>query len=129
MDGPRLTKIKHVLVTGGVGFIGSHTVVELLQCGCRVTIVDNFCNSKPECLERIQEIAKSTNINFFEVICAAAHLGCLNTQPCICISVSNLTYQFTNMQLAFRWILATPKRWKKCSSHLANLTLVSILQR
>jgi len=50
-----------------VGFIGSHTVVELLQCGCRVTIVDNFCNSKPECLERIQEIAKSTNVQFFEV--------------------------------------------------------------
>ena len=63
-----LTKIKHVLVTGGVGFIGSHTVIELLQRGCQVTIVDNLCNSKLECLERIQEIAKSTNIKFFQVL-------------------------------------------------------------
>ena len=63
-----LTKIKHVLVTGGVGFIGSHTVIELLKCGCQVTIVDNLCNSKLECLERIQEIARSTAVNFFQVI-------------------------------------------------------------
>ena len=62
-----LAKIKHVLVTGGVGFIGSHTVIELLQRGCEVTIVDNLCNSKLECLERIQEIAKSTAVKFFQV--------------------------------------------------------------
>lgn len=37
---------KRVLVTGGIGFIGSHTVVELLNAGYKVTIVDNLCNSK-----------------------------------------------------------------------------------
>lgn len=36
---------KSVLVTGGVGYIGSHTVLELLEQGHRVVVVDNLCNS------------------------------------------------------------------------------------
>lgn len=45
-----------ILVTGGAGFIGSHTVVELMNCGKEVVIVDNFSNSKPEVLNRIERI-------------------------------------------------------------------------
>ena len=45
-----------ILVTGGAGFIGSHTVVELMLAGLDVVIVDNFCNSKPSVLERIERI-------------------------------------------------------------------------
>ena len=47
-----------VLVTGGAGYIGSHTVVELLNRGEEIVIVDNFSNSKPEMLDKIKEIAK-----------------------------------------------------------------------
>ena len=47
----------NVLVTGGAGFIGSHTVVELLAKGFDVTVVDNFVNSKPESLRRVAELA------------------------------------------------------------------------
>ena len=36
-----------ILVTGGAGYIGSHTVVELLEAGEDIVIVDNFVNSKP----------------------------------------------------------------------------------
>ena len=46
----------YVLVTGGAGFIGSHTVVELLQAGYEVVIIDNFSNSSPLVLSRIEEI-------------------------------------------------------------------------
>lgn len=45
-----------ILVAGGTGFIGSHTVVELIQAGKEVVIVDNFSNSKPEVLNRIEKI-------------------------------------------------------------------------
>lgn len=45
-----------VLVTGGAGFIGSHTSVELLNAGYDIIILDNFVNSKPENLKRIKEL-------------------------------------------------------------------------
>ena len=46
-----------ILVTGGAGYIGSHTCVELLAAGYEVLVVDNFSNSKPEALCRVEEIA------------------------------------------------------------------------
>ena len=45
-----------ILVTGGAGYIGSHTCVELLNAGHDVTVLDNFCNSQLEALERVQRI-------------------------------------------------------------------------
>ncbi len=45
-----------ILVTGGAGYIGSHTCVELLQAGVEVTVFDNFCNSHPEALVRVEQI-------------------------------------------------------------------------
>nr|WP_315490928.1 UDP-glucose 4-epimerase GalE [uncultured Rhodoferax sp.] len=47
---------QHILVTGGAGYIGSHTCVELLNAGYTVTVFDNFCNSKPEALNRVERI-------------------------------------------------------------------------
>ena len=55
-----------VLVTGGAGFIGSHTVVELLENNEDIVIVDNFLNSKPEVLDSIKEITKK-DFKFYEV--------------------------------------------------------------
>ncbi len=46
-----------ILVTGGAGYIGSHTCVELLAAGYELTVFDNFCNSQPEALARVQRIA------------------------------------------------------------------------
>lgn len=45
-----------ILVTGGAGYIGSHTVIELLQAGHEVLVADNLCNSKEESLRRVREI-------------------------------------------------------------------------
>lgn len=45
-----------ILVTGGAGFIGSHTCIELLNAGYEPIIVDNFCNSKPLVLDRLKQI-------------------------------------------------------------------------
>ena len=45
-----------IFVTGGAGYIGTHTCVELLNAGFDVTVFDNFCNSQPEALARVQRI-------------------------------------------------------------------------
>lgn len=55
-----------ILVTGGAGYIGSHTTVELLQSGYDVVIADNFCNSHPEVLNRIKLLTGKTP-TFYEV--------------------------------------------------------------
>lgn len=54
-----------VLVTGGTGFIGSHTIVELLNEGREIVALDNFSNSKPVVLDRIREIT-GKEIKFYE---------------------------------------------------------------
>ena len=55
----------NVLVTGGAGYIGSHTCVELLNCGYDVVVVDNLCNSNPESLNRVRELT-GKEIKFYE---------------------------------------------------------------
>lgn len=64
-----------ILVTGGAGFIGSHTCVELLNSGKKIVIMDNFYNSKPEALKRIKTITGKdfkfyqTDMLDFEGVC------------------------------------------------------------
>ena len=55
-----------ILVTGGAGYIGSHTCVELLNAGYDVVVIDNLCNSCKESLNRVQEITGKT-LKFYEV--------------------------------------------------------------
>ena len=55
----------NVLVTGGAGYIGSHTCVELLESGYGVIVVDNLCNSNPEALTRVQELT-GKSLKFYE---------------------------------------------------------------
>lgn len=54
-----------ILVTGGAGFIGSHTCVELLNAGYETIILDNLCNSKSESVKRIKEIT-GKDVKFYE---------------------------------------------------------------
>lgn len=55
-----------ILVTGGAGYIGSHTCVELLQAGHEVIVVDNLSNSKEEALRRVQELT-GRDLSFHQV--------------------------------------------------------------
>ena len=54
--------MKTILVTGGAGYIGSHTCVELLAAGYEVIVADNLCNSSQESLKRVERIAQKTLI-------------------------------------------------------------------
>ena len=55
-----------LLITGGAGYIGSHTCLELLQAGYEVVVVDNLSNSKEESLQRVQELA-GEEVTFYQV--------------------------------------------------------------
>ena len=55
-----------ILVTGGAGYIGSHTSVELLNAGEKIIIMDNFSNSKPEMLDKIKQLT-GKDFKFYEV--------------------------------------------------------------
>ena len=55
-----------VLVTGGAGYIGSHTIVELLNCGYDVVVLDNLANSNKKSLERVKQIT-GKDVKFYKV--------------------------------------------------------------
>lgn len=55
-----------ILVTGGAGYIGSHTCIELLQAGYDIIVADNYSNSQPEALKRVRELS-GRNFTFYEV--------------------------------------------------------------
>jgi UDP-glucose 4-epimerase len=55
-----------VLVTGGAGFIGSHTAVELLNTGKEIVIIDNFSNSKPDAIDAIKKIT-GKDFKFYKI--------------------------------------------------------------
>ena len=57
---------RRVLITGGAGFIGSHTCLVLLEQGHELVVLDNFHNSSPEALRRVQELAGSSQLTLVE---------------------------------------------------------------
>ena len=56
----------NILVTGGAGYIGSHTIVELLNNGHQVAVVDNLCNSSQESLRRVEKITNKS-VTFYQI--------------------------------------------------------------
>lgn len=56
-----------VLVTGGTGYIGSHTAIELINAGYDIVILDNLSNSKIEALNRIKKITGKDQIKFYQI--------------------------------------------------------------
>ena len=55
----------NILVTGGAGYIGSHTCVELLESGYGVVVIDNLCNSNPKSLDRVESLT-GKKVKFYE---------------------------------------------------------------
>ena len=53
-----------ILVTGGAGYIGSHTCVELVKAGHEPIVVDNYCNSFPEALARVRKITGKNIVGY-----------------------------------------------------------------
>ena len=71
-----------LLITGGAGYIGSHTCVELMAAGHEVVIVDNLCNSCAEAVSRIEKIAGQV-VRFYKAdILDEAKLDAIFTYEC-----------------------------------------------
>lgn len=58
--------MKSILVTGGTGFIGSHTALELLKNDYKVVVIDNLCNSKIDSIRRVEKIT-SKSVDFYQI--------------------------------------------------------------
>ena len=56
----------NILVTGGAGYIGSHTCVALLEAGHTVIVADNLCNSKAETIDKVKQITNK-EITFYQI--------------------------------------------------------------
>ena len=67
-----------ILVTGGAGFIGSHTLIELYKAGHTALVVDNLYNANPEALRRVADIIGIPKIPFVEAVYATAK----HSRPC-----------------------------------------------
>ena len=83
----------NILVTGGAGFIGSHTLIELMTAGHSVVVVDNLSNSNPESLRRVESITGQA-VPFYKVdirdrdfATGKVCLGCLH---CIILTVVSI---------------------------------------
>jgi UDP-glucose 4-epimerase len=63
-----MSKPNHILVTGGAGYIGSHTVVELINEGYKVTVVDTLERSEPKIIEGVEQITNS-KVDFYKIDC------------------------------------------------------------
>jgi UDP-glucose 4-epimerase len=72
-----------LLITGGAGYIGSHTIVELLQAGHEVVCIDNYVNSSPEALRRVERIAERRVTQVEGDVRDAAALGRIFAQHAI----------------------------------------------
>jgi UDP-glucose 4-epimerase len=73
----------NILVTGGAGYIGTHTCVELLKAGHQVVVFDNFCNSFPEAVRRVEQIAgKSLTLVDGDIRDRTAIERALREHPC-----------------------------------------------
>ena len=80
-----------ILVTGGAGFIGSHTVVELLEAGYDVVIADNLYNSKEIVIDRIEKIAGRRPKFYKQDICDRAGLEKIFDEEKIGVEMDNGT--------------------------------------
>ena len=59
---------KNILITGGAGFIGSHTCIELIKKGFKLTILDSLVNSKIETINRLKKLLEGETPNIDEII-------------------------------------------------------------
>ncbi len=60
--------MKNILITGGAGFIGSHTAVELIEAGYGVIVADNLSNADTTCLEGVEKIT-GQKVPFYQADC------------------------------------------------------------
>lgn len=93
----------NVLVTGGAGYIGSHTCVELIEAGYTPIVIDNLSNSNPESLNRVAEITGKT-VEFIE--------GDVRDESLLEKSLRRMIFPApSTSRVSRRWVNPLPSRW------------------
>ena len=77
--------MNRVLVTGGAGFIGSHTCLSLIQSGHEIYVVDSYINSSTISLLRVSEILEENKANIANIVLC-------------CSNINNIVYVIANLQ-------------------------------
>lgn len=90
---------KSILVTGGAGYIGSHTVLQLLLGGYKTVVIDNLDNSSEIAIKRVQELASQygPNLSFHKVSVFPFHGS-------LCVFSELLRIRWNCMNLSFRFL-------------------------
>ena len=83
-----------VLLTGGAGFIGSHTLVELLNDGYDAVVMDNYSNSSPKALERVEELTGKKVKSYTADISDREALEKIFSENDICCFIIEVTHSF-----------------------------------
>lgn len=114
--------MKRILVTGGAGFIGSHTIIELQQAGYEVVVVDNLDNSSETSLRRVQDITQKP-VAFYKVDIRDRQGLCqvLEQHPCdACIHFAGLKAVGESVE----------KPWEYYENNISGtLTLLDVLRK
>jgi UDP-glucose 4-epimerase len=125
---------RRVLVTGGAGFIGTHTCIVLLKQGYHVTVVDNFSNSSRLSIERVEQIVgngKQIDFHELDIGDAAALTKMLAAQP----RAFDACIHFAAFKAVGEWVDATLSFFCSCHyittlfhhAHVQHLTNHNIL--
>ena len=102
-----------VFVTGGAGYIGSHTCLELLGAGHDVTVYDNFCNSQPEALDRVlHDLALHPSTARFIATKLARHFVADEPPPALVARLqANFLASGGELPALMRTLVESPEAW------------------
>ena len=93
----------NILLAGGAGYIGSHTAVELLTAGHDVVIVDNYCNSCAEAVNRVEEVSGKKVVSYEADVKDKVAMAKIFAENKICLLYTSGMLRKKKNNICHRW--------------------------